>query len=81
MHLHAKEILAGVPLEERPLGGLPLQQIGRQRHLPTRDVSPHLLAYPPAQVKEIDAAGVAGLRTAIGELSLDNSLKITCERV
>jgi hypothetical protein len=34
-YLHSKQLLAGVALEQRPLTGLALQQVGGQSHLAT----------------------------------------------
>jgi hypothetical protein len=65
-HLHAKEVLAGVSLQERPLGGLSLQQVSRQRHLTTGDVGAQLLADAPAVVK-VPSAESRGIKYVLKE--------------
>ena len=50
-HLRSEEVFAGVALQEGPLGGLPLQQVGGQGHLATRHIRPQLLADTPAWVR------------------------------
>lgn len=44
-HLHPEQVLALVPLQERPLGLLPLQEVGAHRHLPAGDVGAEALAH------------------------------------
>ena len=51
-NLHAEQVLAGVALEQRPLGRVPLQQVGRQRHLAARDIRTQHLAYAPATAQQ-----------------------------
>lgn len=45
-HLHPKNVLGVMALEESPLGGLALQQVCAHSHLPAGDVRPEALAYP-----------------------------------
>ncbi len=47
-HLHAEEVLAGVAPKQRPLRGLPLDDVGRHRHLAACDVHTQVLAHAPA---------------------------------
>ena len=58
-HLDAKHVLAGVALEQRPLAGLALQQVGGHRHLAARHLAAKVLAQAPErQVAHLRGAGI-----------------------
>ena len=46
--LHAEQVLAGVAAQQRPLRGVPLNQVGRHRHLAGGHIHTQPLADAPA---------------------------------